>query len=118
MANFAGINLIGHTGKDSQLTYTQKGTAVAKCSMAVKTGYGEREVTTWWMLTVWGKQAELFNEWVRKGMLIHVSGEPSLNTWIDQEGNERQSLDVNVRSFETLERRDASNQSQSNDQPF
>lgn len=112
MANYAHIELIGHLGKNVTMTYTEEGMAIAKCSLAVNTGWGDREVTTWYNLTAFGKSAERFNEWTRKGIGVRVSGEPSQNKWKDKEGNERITFEVTLDSFTVLERREPTQDNQ------
>jgi len=50
------VSLIGRLGADPQLRYTQNGTAVATCSIAVPRRRN-REETDWFDLTFWGKLA-------------------------------------------------------------
>ena len=57
------ITLIGNLGRDPELRYTPAGMAVSDLSMATKESWkdqsGEKqERTTWWKVSVWGKQAE------------------------------------------------------------
>ena len=106
MPNFAMVQLIGHLGRDPELKYTQSGTAICTNSIAVKTGYGDYAKTTWWNLTAFGKTAERFNEWTRKGISVQIVGTPYLDEYQRQDGTQGQSLKVDVSDFTVLERRD------------
>ena len=106
MPNYAQVTVIGHLGRDPELKYTQSGTAIVSCSIAVKTGYGDYAKTTWWNLTAFGKTAERFNDWTRKGLAVQVVGTPYLDTYTKQDGTQAQSLKVDVSDFTVLERRD------------
>lgn len=71
------VFLIGNLGRDPELTYTPSGVAVCKVSMATterrKTADGEsRDQTEWHNLVFWRRQAEVANEYLRKGSQIFV----------------------------------------------
>ena len=64
--------LIGRLGKDPDLRYTPNGTAVASFTLATNERWTNQEGqsnerTTWHNIVVWGKQAELAKEYLRKG---------------------------------------------------
>lgn len=67
--------LIGRLGRDVEMRYTPKGTAVANFPVATSTGWGENKETVWFEVTVWGKLAENCNEYIGKGRLVHCKGE-------------------------------------------
>lgn len=71
--------LIGNLGKDPELRYTPGGQPVGTLSLATNRRYtnpgGEPvKETTWFRITVWGKQAESCNEFLRKGSKVLVEG--------------------------------------------
>jgi single-strand DNA-binding protein len=71
--------LIGHLGKDPELTYTQGGTAKCRFSVATsertKNRAGEyEEQTTWHNIVVWGAQAEACGQYLKKGRQVSVEG--------------------------------------------
>lgn len=75
-----GLNrtmLIGRVGQDITLrTVGQQGAKVAEFSLATdegKTKSGER-ITEWHKIVVWGKVAEVVDQYVKKGQLIYVEG--------------------------------------------
>lgn len=96
MPNLAHIVLTGHLGRDPETRHTQAGKAITSFSLAVKTGYGEYERTTWWNITCFGKTGETAEKFLTKGQAVCVIGEPSLRGWKDKEGNEKQTLEVSV----------------------
>ena len=71
----------GRVGQDSVLRYTQNQTAVAGFSMAVDVGWGDRKTTLWLKVSVWGKRGESLSEYIRKGDMISICGEVSLEEW-------------------------------------
>lgn len=68
------ITLIGRLGRDVELRYTEQGVPVASFSMAVDDSYGEAQKTIWIRVTVWRKQAETCNQYLRKGRQVYVEG--------------------------------------------
>jgi single-strand DNA-binding protein len=71
--------LIGNLGKDPELRYTPSGQAVATLSLATNRRYNNTsskpvKETTWFRITVWGKQAETCNEFLHKGSKVLVEG--------------------------------------------
>src|SRR5215213_7421800 len=61
--SFNKIIVVGNLGRDPEMRYTPQGTPVCTFSIASnerrKTSAGEQQdITTWFRVTVWGKQAE------------------------------------------------------------
>ena len=76
--------MIGNLGRDPEMKYFESGAAVAKCSIAVETGYdrdSRQKITEWVKLEFWGKQAETIANYCRKGSKIMVAGELSIERW-------------------------------------
>jgi single-strand DNA-binding protein len=96
MPNHALIVLIGHLGKDPELRTTQDGKQFANFTMAVKTGYGERAISTWYNCVAFGKTAEAVSKYLKKGDATTITGEPSLRQYTTKDGNKGQSLEVAV----------------------
>jgi len=65
------IVIVGNVGRDPELRHTQTGKAVANFSVATSERNSE---TQWFNVTVWDKQAELANQYVRKGDRVAVHG--------------------------------------------
>ena len=105
------ITAHGNLGKDPELKSVGQN-QVASFSLAVRTGKDE---TTWMNCAVWGKRAQTAAEYLRKGAKITIAGQGKLNSYTNQEGVERQSLNVNVTDF-TLPARE--NNATDSDMPF
>ena len=100
MASFNKITIVGYLGRDPELRYTPSGTAVCDFSVATSerrrgrdAGEGE-EITTWFRVSMWGRQAEVANQYLQKGKLVYVEGRLSQREWTDRDGNKRMSLEV------------------------
>jgi len=105
MPNSAVIILVGHTGRDPELKYTSSGLAISETSLAVKTGWGSKEVTTWYELTVFGNDAERFNDWISKGDPIQIIGTPYLDVYQGKDNTTYKTLKVTVKEFTPLKQR-------------
>lgn len=69
------LTFTGNLGKDCQQG-TAGNTAVCNFSVAVKSGYGDKEQTIWIDVALWGKQAEgRLPDYLLKGQQVAVSGE-------------------------------------------
>src|SRR5690606_29232069 len=89
------VALIGRLGSTPQLSYTQNGTAVATCSIAVLPSPNRDEVD-WIDLTFWGKTAEIASQHLTKGRQIGVTGRLLQERWETQEGEKRSRVVVVV----------------------
>ncbi len=100
MANLNKVMLIGNLTRDPELRYTPKGTAVADIGLAVNRVWsndqGQRqEETTFVYVTLWGRQAELAQQYLAKGRGAYIEGRLQMDTWEDKEtGKKRSKLKV------------------------
>lgn len=99
MANFASVTLIGHLGRDVELKSLPDGTTVANFSLATERKRRDKEVSTWWRCTLFGKRGETLAQYLHKGDPVLIQGEPSLRAYTAKDGSERQSLEVDVREW-------------------
>lgn len=103
--------LIGRLGKDPELRYTPSGKAVVSFPLATTDRWtdqnGERkESTTWHNIVAWGRQAELMNEYLRKGRQVYIEGRIDNRSYEDKDGNRRYISEVVVQNFQFLGARD------------
>src|SRR5215510_3593274 len=111
--SFNKIAIVGYLGRDPELRYTPQGTAVCKLSVATterrKNAAGDpEEHTTWFRITVWGRQAELANEYLSRGRQVYIEGRLRLEEYTDREGNLRISPEVNATEIHFLGSREDS----------
>ena len=78
--------IIGNLGRDPEMRYTPDGKAVTTFSVATSRRYNDKEETTWFRVSVWGKQAESCNQYLTKGSKVLVEGRlrPDANTGAPQ----------------------------------
>lgn len=99
-------NFTGHLGKDAEQRFTQNGDSVVTFSVAVASGYGDRQHTTWPRCQLWGKRGDSLLPYLNKGQSVGVCGEVTLREWDDNNGVKRQALEVRVSDLTLLGKRD------------
>lgn len=100
----SGLNKViiqGRLGKDPELRFLQNGQAVCKCVVATSKKYTtkdtheKREITEWHRLTLWGKQGEIANEYLRKGDQALFVGELKTSSF-DKDGQKHFATEIVV----------------------
>ena len=66
--------IIGNLGSNPEMRFTPNGDPVTTFSVATSRKYGEKDETTWFRVSVWGKQAESCNTYLSKGSRVLVEG--------------------------------------------
>jgi single-strand DNA-binding protein len=108
MANLNRVLLIGNLTRDPEVRYTPKGTAVADIAIAINRIYSgddgeKKEETTFVDVTLWGRQAEVAQEYLKKGRQVFIEGRLQLDTGDDkQTGQKRSRLRVIAENMQML----------------
>ena len=102
------ITLVGRAGRDPEVRYFESGSVVANLTLAVNRRSRDDE-PDWFNLAIWGKQAQVAADYVRKGTLLAIAGSLGQERWTDRtSGEERSKLLIRVDRFDLLgSRRDA-----------
>lgn len=71
--------LVGNLGKEPEMRITPNGQSVTTLSVATNRRYSNNggqpvNETTWFRVTVWGKQAETCNQFLHKGSKVLIEG--------------------------------------------
>ena len=110
MASFNKVILAGNLTRDPELRYTPKGTAVARITLAVNRTYtssegGEKkEEVSFVDVDIWGRQAEVIAQYMKKGRPLLVEGRLKQDTWEDKNTKQKQSkLKVVLESFSFID---------------
>lgn len=98
MPNYCTVTIMGHLGQNPELRTLESGTQVCNASIAY-TPFGDGKPTIWFTLTVWGKQAERFEKWFKKGDLVLAEGELDQQKWTGKDGEEKSKLVIRVTGF-------------------
>ena len=113
------IIIVGNLGRDPEMRFIPSGTPVTNFSVATSRRYttsaGEKvDETTWFRITVWGKQAEACNQYLSRGKKVLVEGRlnPDENgnprIWTGQDGSARASFEVTAETVRFLSPRNES----------
>jgi single-strand DNA-binding protein len=99
------VTLVGRLTRDSELKYTNSGTAVCKFSLAVnrkkRSGDQWTDEVSYFDIVLWGKQGEAIQQYLGKGKQIAVSGELRQNRW-EQEGQNRSKVEIIANNVQLL----------------
>lgn len=97
------VTLVGHVGQDPDVKYFESGTVKCRLTLAVNRRSRNSDQPDWFNLELWGRNAEIAANYVRKGKLIGVEGSLKIDRWNDRTtGVERSSPVILVNRFEFL----------------
>lgn len=105
--SFNRIILVGNLGRDPELRYTPQGTPVCSFTLATnerrKDRAGEnQDVTTWFRVTLWGRQAETASQYLSKGRPVYIEGRLRVEEWTDKDGKQRHTLEVHATDMQFI----------------
>lgn len=115
--SYQKIIITGNLGRDPEMRYTPSGQAVTSFSVAVNESYtngnGERvKRTIWFRVSAWGKQAEVCNQYLKKGQQVLVDGRMTADPatggpriWTKQDGSAGASFEVTASTVRFLSSR-------------
>ena len=103
--------------QDVELRYLSSGSAVAKLNLVNSSKYKaqdgtQKEESCFIEGTVFGRLAEVANQYLHKGSKIYVVAELKQDTWTDNEGKNRSKHSLKIDSFEMLDSKPNDNQGQ------
>lgn len=103
-----GVNkviLVGNLGNDPDVRFTPNGSAVANLSLATSESWKDRntgqqqEKTEWHRVVIFGKLAEIAQQYLRKGSKIYIEGKLQTRKWQGQDGQDRYTTEIVVDGF-------------------
>lgn len=99
MASVNKVILLGNLGQDPEIRYTSDGKAIANLSVATSESWkdksGEKqEKTEWHRVSMFGKQAEVAGQYLKKGSSAYFEGRIQTRKWQDKEGNDRYTTEI------------------------
>lgn len=92
----------GNLGKDAEQRFTGGGDSIVSFSVPVKSGFGDKQVTSWIKCSLFGKRGESVLPYLKKGQLVGVSGEFAARPWKNKEGQDQVSNEVRVNDLTLL----------------
>ena len=95
-------NFTGNLGNPAEVKVLPSGNTVCEFSVAVKSGYGDKEKTNWVRCAMFGKKAEgQLPSYLQKGTQVAISGELELQEWEGQNGKGA-ALSVRVENLDLI----------------
>ena len=96
------VTLVGRAGRDPDVRYFESGSVVANLTIAVNRRSRDDE-PDWFNLEIWGKQAQVVADYVKKGSMLGVIGSFKLDRWNDRKtGEERTKPVIRVDRIELM----------------
>ena len=106
-----GVNkaiVVGNLGNDPEIRYEANGSAIASISVATserwkdKNSGEQQERTEWHRIKLFGRQAELAGEYLKKGSQVYIEGRIQTSKYQDKDGNDRWSTEIVAREMTFL----------------
>lgn len=102
-----GVNkviLVGNIGQDPIVRFTPNGEAIANISLATSEKWKDQqgqqqERTEWHRIVIFGKAAEIAQQYVRKGSKLFIEGKLQTRKWQDNNGQDRYTTEVVISGF-------------------
>ena len=110
------VILLGRLGQDPELKTMATGTSVCNFSIATSETWKDKntgqkkEKTDWSNIVVWGKTAELCNQYLSKGRQAFIEGKLQTRQWEDKEGNKRYTTEIKADTVQFIGGQSDSNQ--------
>jgi single-strand DNA-binding protein len=108
MASVNKVILIGNLGADPETRYLPSGDAVTNIRIATsemvkdKATGDRKEVTEWHRVALFGRQAEVAGEYLKKGRPVYIEGRIRTNKWQDKEGHDRYTTEIIATTMKLL----------------
>ena len=102
------VIILGRLGQDPELKYTPGGMAVCNFTLATSESWADKagqkqERTEWHRIVVWGKLAELCNQYLTKGRQAFIEGSLQTRSWDDKtSGQKRYTTEINAKTVQFI----------------
>ncbi len=88
------ITITGNLGKDAEMRSLPDGTSVL--SFSVADSQGKDKPAIWWDASLFGKRAEVLEQYLRKGQQVTVVGQVSEREYQAKDGTQKKAFSVRV----------------------
>ncbi len=107
------IILVGYLTRDVELRYLPSGSALAKMGMATSRRYKKQdgsngEDVCFVDISLFGRTAEVANQYLKKGSKVLIEGRLVFESWVDQTGQKRSKHIVAADSLTMLDSKSSS----------
>lgn len=100
------VTLVGRLTRDPEIRQIPSGTSVTNYSLACNRVYvtnnERKEEVSYFNCLIWGKGAEVFARYAKKGQRIAIDGRLQQRRWEDKEGNKRNTVEIVTDNFQFL----------------
>ena len=85
------VVIVGRCGQDPEMKYFESGKVKTTFSLAVNRwdSKTKSEITDWFNVELWDKQAEVAGEYVKKGRQVALDGRLAVSSWTTPQGENR-----------------------------
>lgn len=102
MADLNTWSITGRLTANADYKVLASGKGVLTANVAVNTGFGEYQKTTYVKVQQWGERGKNIIQYLNKGNLIACSGELTINEWSTREGEKHTDLQLTVNNIQML----------------
>ena len=107
MSKLNKVFLIGNLTRDPELRHTPSGTAIASFGIAINRTWSgpdgeKKEEVCYVNISMFGKRAEVINEYFTKGNPIFIEGRLQFQQWDTKDGQKRSALNVVAEDFQFI----------------
>ncbi len=105
------VMIIGNLGAEPEIRFTAGGSPIANFSIATsetwrdKQSGEQQEKTEWHRVVIFGKLAEIVQQYVHKGSKIYIEGRLQTNKWQDKSGQDRYTTEIIANEMQMLDSR-------------
>ena len=98
------VTIVGRTGQDPEVKHFDSGKVRTAFSIAVNRwdAASKSEITDWYNVEIWDKQAETAGEYIKKGRLLAVDGRLRFNKWTSPDGEAHERPVIRANNFRLL----------------
>jgi single-strand DNA-binding protein len=108
MSSLNQVQIIGRLGKDPDVRFMPSGEAIATLSVATsetwkdKQSGEKKEATEWHRVVLFGKLAEIAQQYLKKGALAFFQGKLKTRKWQDKDGSDRYTTEISAHEMKML----------------
>jgi len=108
MASVNKVILIGNLGADPEMRFLPSGESVCNLRMATTEKWKDKatgdmkEATEWHRISLFGRQAEIAGEYLKKGSSAYIEGSLRTRKWQDKEGRDQYTTEIRADRIQLL----------------
>lgn len=94
MKKHNSVTISGNLVKDIDLRYTQNSLAIGSFTIAYNEGKGYNQQVSFFDCVVFGRIAEVANQYAKKGSQVYIQGTLKQERYTDNQGNNQQKVKI------------------------